>query len=163
MTEYHVGVSVLDPQGAVEGHPVHRGSDETAEWLEGPLGTVGTEYLCAAPGVVAPSFLALFPHDVAVDGGKEVVAAVVPVHLGCPYGAGKGIAGGDTHHSVRTVPVFQITACEYLHTSVHAAVGRDRVGGAVHVIYPSDAVGEDVGVADVDLVECECQGRAYAA
>ena len=135
-------------------------------WLnesERPFGSVGMENLGAAPSVGVPSLSPLLPLYVAVDGGKQIVSAVVPVNFRGPYRSGKAIVVGDAHHGLWAVPVFQVAAGEHFHTSAHRAAGHDRVGGPVHVVDLSRAVGEDEWVAYVYVLDVQGKRRTCEA
>ena len=155
VTEHHIGFPILHPQGAVECHPIHGSGDKSTERSEWPFRSVGTENLGAAPGVFSPSLFPLFPFNVAVDGGKQIIFAVIPVHLRSPDGSGQPVVGRDAHHLSGAVPVLKVAALEHLDSSAHLSVGHNRVGGAIHVIDSFHTVGEYKRVADVDFFDVQ--------
>ena len=77
------------------------------------------------------------------------------MYFGSQYSTCQTIVGRDAHHSLRTVPLFQVAACEYFHASTYLAVRHDGVGGAIHVVNLFHIVGKNKRITDVDIVDVQ--------
>ena len=150
----HIGDTVLDPQRAVERHLVNgRGREFLLEGKKRAFGFPGPENLRAAVSVWRCAFRRFLPVDIGVQRGKKVIFALVLMHLGGPYRAGKVIVPGHIEHTDRPLPSFQIGTFVSHHAAVVLSVLSDGRGG-VHIIHALLLHRKDKGVTDVDVLQC---------
>ena len=150
----HIGHTVLNPQRAVECHLVNgRGREFLLEGKERAFGFLGPENLRAAVSVWRCAFRRFLPVDIGVQRGKEVIFALVFMHLGGPYRTGKVIVPGHIEHADGSLPSLQVGALVSHHATVVPAVLPDGRGG-VHIIHALLLHWKDKGVTDVDVLQC---------
>src|SRR5690554_6846945 len=90
--------------------------------LEGSFGFIGHEYLRTSKTIFRPSFLPFFPLDIRIQRGKQVVFAVVSMHLGCLNGTGYPVIIRHGKHLHRPLPLREVLAFVHFHTAQYLSV-----------------------------------------
>ena len=147
VAEHDVGFAVFDVERAVEGLPVARSDGAVAPWTEGAERALGAQNLCAAADAIG------------LEGGEQVVGALVDVQLGRP----EVVVGPEVRvraeDGVGAVEVLEVIADPGVEALGHTAPAGGA-GGTVEVVF---AVQQgDIGISDVDLAAQHGTSLAFA-
>ena len=161
----HPWSAVLDPQGPVQTHLVHRSERNVAKRFERAFRRLRVEHLCSAEKVRRFSLSRTLPDEIGVQGSEYVVFSPVLMVFRSPDPSFDPVVFMDVQDSLRTFPVLQVGTLEDFYATSDIFRSHGRVGRltAIKIVDALFLVDKDIRVTDVEVFGLDCLRLKQAA